>query len=63
MPILTLGDDLARLTLNGGKYSVDPVAEATRMGNVPTLGDVKKSVKVRKASLGFLTGLIIAHRH
>lgn len=63
VPILTLGDDLAKLTINGGgKNPVDPVAEATRRGNAPTLGDVKKSVKVLGLLLHLVIGLISTNR-
>ncbi|KAF9059094.1 HORMA domain-containing protein [Rhodocollybia butyracea] len=41
IPIMTLGDDLERMSLHGK----DPVAEAVRKGSVPTLKDVKRSVK------------------
>ncbi|KAM6500352.1 HORMA domain containing protein [Amanita muscaria] len=42
VPILTLGNDLQKMSLNRHK---DPVAEATLKGKVPTLKEVKKSVK------------------
>ncbi|TDL24968.1 DNA-binding protein [Rickenella mellea] len=45
VPIMTLGEDLMKMTLNGQPPPEDPVALATMKGVVPTLGDVKKSVK------------------
>lgn len=43
VPVMSLGDDLQNMSLNG--RSTDPVADAIRMGRAPTLGDVKKSLK------------------
>jgi meiosis-specific protein HOP1 len=40
---MTLGEDLPRLKAGDLK---DPVSEAVKKGRVPTLRDVKKSVKV-----------------
>ncbi|RXW20515.1 hypothetical protein EST38_g5322 [Candolleomyces aberdarensis] len=45
IPIMSLGEDLQKLSINGGKRSVDPVAEAIQMGRVPTMREVRKSVK------------------
>lgn len=45
---MTLGDDLENMSLNGGKRTArDPVAEAIKSGKAPTVGDVKKSLRVR----------------
>lgn len=44
IPIMTLGEDLMKLSLSGKKS--DPVAEATKDGRIPTLGEVKRSLKV-----------------
>ncbi|KAA1469348.1 DNA-binding protein [Dentipellis sp. KUC8613] len=45
VPIMSLGEDLMRMSLNGQKPAGDPVAEATRQGKAPTLGEVKLSLK------------------
>ncbi|THH17110.1 hypothetical protein EW146_g3631 [Bondarzewia mesenterica] len=45
VPIMSLGEDLLKLSLNGSKNSVDPVTEATKNGKLHTLGDVQKSLK------------------
>ena len=42
---MTLGDDLMKLSLSG--KNSDPVADATKKGKVPTLGEVKRSLKVK----------------
>lgn len=47
VPIMSLGEDLLNLSLNGHKGLDDPVNEATRSGKLHTLGDVQKSIKVR----------------
>ncbi|KAE9398986.1 DNA-binding protein [Gymnopus androsaceus JB14] len=41
IPVMSLGDDLKRMSLQGN----DPVVEAAKRGTVPTLKDVKRSVK------------------
>jgi meiosis-specific protein len=44
---MSLGDDLMKLSLSGGKKKdVDPVANASKKGRLPTLGEVKRSLKV-----------------
>ena len=43
---MTLDADLERLSLHV-KKTFDPVTDASREGRVPTLGEVKKSLKVR----------------
>ncbi|KAL9715344.1 hypothetical protein Ac2012v2_002008 [Leucoagaricus gongylophorus] len=53
VPIMTLGEDLPRLSSD---IHDDPVTEATKKGLNPTLRDVKKSVKVSK--LCFLRDLV-----
>jgi hypothetical protein len=49
---MTLGDDLPRL--KAGNLQ-DPVTEAAKKGRVPTLRDVKKSVKVPACVISDLT--------
>ncbi|KAH9930747.1 uncharacterized protein B0H18DRAFT_1116858 [Fomitopsis serialis] len=44
VPVMSLDADLERLSLNG-KKTFDPVSDATRQGRVPTLGEVKRSLK------------------
>ncbi|EMD38181.1 hypothetical protein CERSUDRAFT_104791 [Gelatoporia subvermispora B] len=44
VPIMSLGEDLMKLSL-GGKATVDPVSTANKAGTVPTLGEVKRSLK------------------
>jgi meiosis-specific protein len=43
VPILSLGDNLQRMSLK----DKDPITEAVLKGNAPTLREVKRSVKVR----------------
>ncbi|KAJ2929981.1 hypothetical protein H1R20_g7105, partial [Candolleomyces eurysporus] len=45
IPIMSLGEDLQRMSIDGSKRPVDPVAEAIQMGRVPTMREVRKSVK------------------
>ncbi|TFK94784.1 HORMA-domain-containing protein [Polyporus arcularius HHB13444] len=47
VPVMTLGDEMSNLSLSGSgsRKAHDPVAEATKRGKVPTLGDVKRSLK------------------
>ncbi|KAI0063417.1 hypothetical protein BV25DRAFT_1883873 [Artomyces pyxidatus] len=45
VPIMTLGEDLMKMTLGDGRKVNDPVAQATTEGRPPTLRDVKKSLK------------------
>jgi hypothetical protein len=47
---MSLGDDLQKMSLDGGRKPVDPVAEAIKMGRAPTMREVKKSVKVPTSS-------------
>lgn len=42
IPVMSLGEDLKRMSLQGK----DPIVEAAKRGAVPTLKDVKRSVKV-----------------
>jgi meiosis-specific protein len=44
VPVMSLGDDLMKLSISGGKRA-DPVSDATKKGKVPTLGEVKRSLK------------------
>ncbi|TFK76209.1 DNA-binding protein [Pluteus cervinus] len=44
IPIMTLGDNLSRMSLGAGS-SQDPIAEAVKRGRPPTLKEVKQSVK------------------
>ncbi|KAI0707776.1 HORMA-domain-containing protein [Earliella scabrosa] len=45
VPVMTLGDEMMNLSLSGSRQVQDPVAEATKRGKVPTLGEVKRSLK------------------
>ncbi|KAI0333593.1 HORMA-domain-containing protein [Cubamyces sp. BRFM 1775] len=45
IPVMSLGEDMMNLSLSGANKSHDPVADATRRGKVPTLGEVKRSLK------------------
>ncbi|KAI0672868.1 HORMA-domain-containing protein [Trametes maxima] len=45
VPVMSLGEDMMNLSLSGSKPSYDPVADATRKGKIPTLGEVKRSLK------------------
>ncbi|KAJ3558173.1 hypothetical protein NM688_g1079 [Phlebia brevispora] len=44
IPVMTLGEDLMKLSISGSKTR-DPVVDATKKGKIPTLGEVKRSVK------------------
>ncbi|KAF7792377.1 hypothetical protein EIP86_003414 [Pleurotus ostreatoroseus] len=44
---MTLGEDLMKLSISGPKQA-DPVANASKQGKVPTLGEVKRSLKVER---------------
>lgn len=47
IPIMSLGDGLQKMNLKDKcRREDDPVADAAKRGKVPTLKDVKKSVKV-----------------
>src|SRR5882762_7453447 len=48
---MSLGEDLMRMSLKSPSGSVDPAAEASKKGKVPTLGEVQKSLKVRLSML------------
>lgn len=54
VPIMSLGDQLSKMNLH--RMDGDPVVDALKQGNLPTLGDVKRSLKV------FIT-LIIPRAH
>ena len=43
---MSLGEDLMKLSISGTKKAADPVSDATRKGRIPTLGEVKRSLKV-----------------
>ena len=43
---MSLGEDMMNLSLSATDKSHDPVADATRRGKIPTLGEVKRSLKV-----------------
>ena len=45
VPVMTLGEDLMKLSISGPKQA-DPVANASKHGKVPTLGEVKRSLQV-----------------
>lgn len=44
IPIMSLGDQLSRMSLH--RMDGDPVVDALKRGKLPTLGDVKRSLKV-----------------
>lgn len=44
VPIMSLGDRLSKMSLR--RVDGDPVVNALKRGNLPTLGDVKRSLKV-----------------
>lgn len=46
IPIMSLDADLAKLSLTGAKKAPDPVSDAMKNGRMPTLGEVKRSIKV-----------------
>lgn len=46
VPVMSLGEDMMNLSLSGTNKPSDPVADATRRGKIPTLGEVKRSLKV-----------------
>ncbi|KAF8274863.1 HORMA domain-containing protein [Lactarius quietus] len=45
VPIMTLGEDMKKLSLGDGGYSKDPMVLASAAGFLPTFKDVKKSLK------------------
>ncbi|KAI0934776.1 hypothetical protein AcW1_006192 [Taiwanofungus camphoratus] len=45
IPIMSLDADLAKLSLTGAKKAPDPVSDAMKNGRMPTLGEVKRSIK------------------
>lgn len=47
VPIMSLGEDLEKLTLGDGGRSKDPILLASVEGGLPTFKDVKRSLKVR----------------
>ena len=47
VPIMSLGEDLEKLTLGDGNHSKDPILLASVEGRLPTFKDVKRSLKVR----------------
>lgn len=47
---MSLGDELMKLSLSGKKKGNDPVADASKQGKLPTLGEVKRSLKVCNSS-------------
>ncbi|KAF8559714.1 hypothetical protein OG21DRAFT_1402333 [Imleria badia] len=44
VPIMSLGDQLSKMSLH--RVDGDPVADALKRGHLPTLGDVKRTLKV-----------------
>jgi meiosis-specific protein len=52
IPIMSLGEDIEKMSLNGDGSHQDPVTQATKEGKTPTLGEVKRSVKVNISSQG-----------
>ncbi|KAI0768437.1 HORMA domain-containing protein [Irpex lacteus] len=45
VPLMSLGEDLMKLSINGRGKKPDPVSDASKKGKVPTLGEVKRSLK------------------
>jgi meiosis-specific protein len=43
---MSLGEDMKKLSLGDGERSKDPILLASVEGRLPTLKDVKKSLKV-----------------
>ncbi|EGN95602.1 hypothetical protein SERLA73DRAFT_162415 [Serpula lacrymans var. lacrymans S7.3] len=48
VPIMSLGDQLSNMSLKVTSKSADPLTEAIKGGKVPTLGEVKKSLKSQR---------------
>lgn len=48
VPVMSLGEDLMKMSLSDAQKHADPILDATKSGRAPTLGDVKKSLKVRR---------------
>jgi hypothetical protein len=46
IPIMSLGEDLEKLSLGDGGHSKDPILLASAEGRLPTFKDVQKSLKV-----------------
>lgn len=46
IPIMSLGEDLMKMSLKSSSKPADPAAEASKIGKTPTLGEVKRSLKV-----------------
>lgn len=44
VPIMSLGDKLSKMSLH--RVDGDPIVDALKQGKLPTLGDVKRSLKV-----------------
>jgi meiosis-specific protein HOP1 len=51
VPIMSLGEDLEKLSLGDGGHSKDPILLASAEGRLPTFKDVKKSLKVRSSCI------------
>ena len=47
VPIMSLGEDMKKLSLGDGGHSKGPMLLAGAAGSLPTFRDVKKSLKVR----------------
>ncbi|KAH8107944.1 HORMA-domain-containing protein [Cristinia sonorae] len=45
VPVMSLGEDLMRMSLSGSQERPDPLSDAHKKGRVPSLGEVKKSLK------------------
>nr|QHB50184.1 meiosis-specific protein hop1 [Sparassis latifolia] len=52
VPVMSLDADLEKLSLTKTKKVADPVADAMKNGRVPTLGEVKRSLKNSSADIG-----------
>jgi meiosis-specific protein len=58
---MSLGEDIQRMSLNSEEgEGPDPVTQAAKQGKVPTLGEVKRSVKVCMRAFVVFIVLILA---
>lgn len=58
---MSLDAELQNLSLSGAKKMRDPVSEAAAEGRVPTLGEVKRSLKVCKCTvIYYMKGQLIS---
>ncbi|EGO21133.1 hypothetical protein SERLADRAFT_441512 [Serpula lacrymans var. lacrymans S7.9] len=57
VPIMSLGDQLSNMSLKVTSKSADPLTEAIKGGKVPTLGEVKKSLKTLVTTIASMESL------